>query len=515
MLDLKELLLYDKVFIQCHDSPDPDAIASAFAVSRFLGISGTEAEIVYGGFSEIRKSNLLLMASSLGIPLRYLGREPDEPELTRGGRRLLLIMDGQFGGGNVTALPAGEVAVIDHHMRETEPPALCDIRPHLGSCSTLVWRLLLDAGFDFQANLDVGTALYYGLYTDTNSLSEIVHPLDMDMRDSLRYDAGLIKRLKNSNLTIGDLSIAGKTLVNHWLAPETRSAVFEAEPCDPNILGFTSDLALQVDNIDSCVVFCAVSGGVKISVRSCVREIMANELAGRLCEGVGSGGGHKDKAGGFISAAGLEKQGLSAPEFLKRRYQAYFEGYDLIYAGQTELDTASFPRCRKKIMPVGFVRSSDVFSVGTEVLIRTLEGDTHIVADPDIYVMIGVKQEAYPIRRAKFEVSYRVLDGEYKPDARFLPEERYAPTAKKRVEGVSVDLLPFARLCVPAGETFLRVRRLTKRTKVFTSWNLEGYMFGDVGDYLAVREDDPGDVYVVEREIFRETYEIISEQERT
>ena len=27
-------------------------------------------------------------------------------------------------------------------------------------------------------------------------------------------------------------------------------SVFEAEPCDPNVLGFISDLALQVDNID-------------------------------------------------------------------------------------------------------------------------------------------------------------------------------------------------------------------------------------------------------------------------
>jgi hypothetical protein len=31
-------------------------------------------------------------------------------------------------------------------------------------------------------------------------------------------------------------------------------------------------------------------------------------------------------------------------------------------------------------------------------------------------------------------------------------------------------------------------------------------MFGDVGDYLAVRGDDSGDAYVIEKSIFDKTY---------
>ena len=38
-----------------------------------------------------------------------------------------------------------------------------------------------------------------------------------------------------------------------------------------------------------------------VSIRSADREYLANEVAEKLCDGIGSGGGHIDKAGGVIS----------------------------------------------------------------------------------------------------------------------------------------------------------------------------------------------------------------------
>jgi len=511
MFELKKLLNYDRIVLQCHDNPDPDAIASAFALYRFLTGNGKDAQIIYSGFSEIRKANLLLMTQELNIPLRYIGKDAGFQVIADGKKTILVTVDCQYGAGNVKMIAAPEYAVLDHHIQEMAEPALCEIKPFLGSCSTLVWKLLFDYGFAFKDHLDVSTALYYGLYTDTNSLSEIVHPLDMDLRDSLKYDTGLMKRLKNSNLSIEDLNIAGKTLITHWIFKDTRSAVFEADPCDPNILGFTGDLALQVDDIDACVVFCLVNGGVKLSVRSCVRETMANELAARICEGVGSGGGHKDKAGGFISGEKLRETGLSPAEFLKGRLALYYGEYDLVYSDSLSLDLNALPRYRKKEIPIGFAVSSDIFPAGTEMAVRTIEGDTFIAADPDIYIMIGICQEIWPIRREKFAASYRVLDGPYEPEKRLLAENHYEPTVKDRIQGEAVSLLPFARSCIPTGESLIYAKKLEKRTKVFTSWNLEGYMFGDAGDYLAIRGDDKNDVYVIEKNIFGETYQKISD----
>ena len=508
MLDLHTFLDYDRVVIQCHDNPDPDAIGAAFALYTFLSERGKDAVIVYSGFSEIRKANLTLLQDALNIPLTYISRDAEETVLDLTGHTLLVTVDCQYGAGNVKKLAADTVAIIDHHVADAPESPLCDIRSFLGSCSTLVWRLLTDAGFSFKDRLDVGTALYYGLYTDTNSLAELVHPLDMDLRDSIKYDAGLIKKLVNSNLSLGDLTIAGKALTTHWILEDTRSAIFEAEPCDPNILGFASDLALQVDNIDSCVVFCNVSGGVKLSVRSCVRETMANELAARLCEGVGSGGGHKDKAGGYISGEKLSEAGLSAAAFLGERFKRYYGEYDLVYSDRFEPDIGAMARYRKKKIPIGFARSADVFPVETDIIVRTIEGDTFITADPDIYIMVGICQEIWPIKREKFDASYNEAEGPYAPDETLWSENRYTPTVKDKKLGDSISLHPYIRPCVPTGESVIYAKKLERRTKVFTAWNQEGYMFGDVGDYLAVREDDSRDAYVIEKNIFKLTYEI-------
>ena len=507
MFNITDLLVYHRVVIQCHDNPDPDAVASAFALYIFLTEQGKDVQIIYGGASEIRKTNLLLMTNELKIPLRFIGRNDEAPVFDAGQKSILVMVDCQYGAGNVKKLAADEVAVIDHHVKEITELPLIDIRPFLGSCSTLVWRLLCDVGFNFRNHLDVGTALYYGLYTDTNSLSEISHPLDMDLRDNIKYDSGLIKRLKNSNLSIVDLTIAANTLKNRSVCENTNSAVFEAEPCDPNILGFTGDLALQVDNIDVCIVFCRLGGGLRLSVRSCVREVMANELVEKICRGIGSGGGHNSKAGGFISMDKLDESGIGNPSgFLLERLKRYFEEYDYVYCGRLGIDTDKLEKYCKKAIPIGFVHSTDVFPAGTELVIRTLEGDTHITTDPDIYIMVGIYQEVWPIKRVKFEASYRELDSSYKQEEQFRTENQYDPTVKDRIQGESVSLLPYIRSCIPTGQNMIYVKKLEKRTKVFNSWNLDGYMFGDIGDYLAIRADDINDAYVIEESIFHKTY---------
>jgi len=509
MFNLAELLAYDQIVIQCHDNPDPDTVASAFALYTFLTEKGKNVQIVYSGSSEMRKTNLLLMRDELKIQMRFIGRNDDTPIFNKNVKSILVMVDCQYGAGNVKKLAADEVAVIDHHVKEMTEKPLSDIRPFLGSCSTLMWRLLCDAGFDFKNHLDVGTALYYGLYTDTNSLSEISHPLDMDLRDSIKYDTGIIKRLKNSNLSITDLTIAANTLKNRSVCDNLSCAVFEAEPCDPNILGFTGDLALQVDNINVCIVFCRIDGGLRLSVRSCIREVMANELVEKICRGVGSGGGHNGKAGGFINSDKLDELVLRNPsKFLLEHLTHYFDEYDYVYCGRLGINTEKLEKYYKKAIPIGFVRSVDVFPAGVELVIRTLEGDTQITADPDIYIMVGIYQEVWPIKRGKFEASYRELDSSYRQDEQFRSENQYDPTVKDRIQGEAVSLLPYIRSCIPTGENMIYVKQLEKRTKVFNSWNLEGYMFGDIGDYLAIRADDINDAYVIEESIFHKTYSL-------
>jgi phosphoglycolate phosphatase len=56
---LSDLEGYDKITIQCHDNPDPDALASAFGLYRYFSGKGIKAQIIYSGKFKIRKSNLI------------------------------------------------------------------------------------------------------------------------------------------------------------------------------------------------------------------------------------------------------------------------------------------------------------------------------------------------------------------------------------------------------------------------------------------------------------------------
>lgn len=301
-MKLSKLLKYNQIIVQCHDNPDADAIASGFAVYTYLKEKGKDVRLVYGGRNVIRKSNLVIMIKELEIPIEHIRNAEKETPA-----ELLVTVDCQYGEGNVSLYPAQNVAVIDHHRVAKTLPKLHDVQSNLGACATLVWNLLKEEGIDPNENENLATALYYGLYTDTGNLEEIYHEKDMELRDNAKFDTGLITRLRNANISIEELETAGAALLRCDYNEQYRFAVVKAGPCDPNVLGLISDMVLEVDAIDICVVFSVLPNGVKLSVRSCDPEIKANELAAKICMGIGSGGGHQVKAGGFLQMDLLTK----------------------------------------------------------------------------------------------------------------------------------------------------------------------------------------------------------------
>ena len=64
-----------------------------------------------------------------------------------------------------------------------------------------------------------------------------------------------------------------------------------------------------------------------------------------------------------------------------------------------------------------------------------------------------------------------------------------------------------AKLCLPKGDNVIYAMPLTKRTKVFSESNKGEYFVGREGDYLAMREDDMNDIYIIQKEIFEDTYQ--------
>ena len=498
MFKLSDLLAFNNIVIQCHDNPDADTISCAFAISTYLEEHGKIAPIIYGGFQKIKKSNIKLMIEYLEIKIEHKIKikKPD----------LLLCVDCQYGEGNVTHYQAENIAVIDHHIQVSEIK-MGIIQPHLRSCATIVWELLNYEGFDLTKHINVATAMYYGLFTDTNSFAEIGHPKDKDMRDIIGEicDLTIINRLRNCNLTLDELEIAGVALIRNTCNPKKQYAIFKAENCDPNILGFIGDICLQVDMINVCVIYSKNKDGVKLSVRSCAREVKASEYILYITKNIGSGGGHRDKAGGYINNLSIDEMDYTIDEYIRMKTEEYFDSYDVYDSDKHNLDIDNMKRYRSLPVLKGFVVTTDIFDTKTPLMIRTLEGDSNACAAPDIYLMIGVKGEVYPIQADKFHMSYKLTDQSVK--IIFDENNKYTPTVKNEVTGEIKDLLPYIKSCVSTGETSIFVKKLTRYAKILTRWNKDGYMYGKPGDYIAVRCDDRNDVYIIDKDIFLLTYE--------
>lgn len=506
-MKLIDLEKFNPITIQCHDNPDADTLGAGFALHHYFKDKGKEVRLIYSGRNKIRKANLKLMVEELDIPIEYVS--PDRTEIFTG---LLITVDCQYGAGNVTRFEAEDVAIIDHHQQEITNIELSRIQSNLGSCSTLVWKMMLEVNYKLE-NTQVGTALYYGLYTDTNQFAEIYNPLDMDMREGVPYNKSLITMFRNSNISLKELEIAGIAMLRSIYNEDYQFSLIKAQPCDPNILGLISDFLLQVDEVKTCVVYNEMPDGFKLSVRSCIKEVNASELAAYLTEGIGSGGGHIEKAGGFISKRRYEEAypTLHSEAYISNRMTEYFDTTRIIYAKDYDIDLSDMQQYQKKKMPIGFVKADDVLPVGTPITIRTLEGDIDMVVEPDLFILIGVKGEVYPNTRTKFERSYAVIDGEYCLEECTIDAE-YVPTIKNRLTGATTLISAYAGKCVPTGDTFIYARPIDKRIKIFTAWDEEKYMLGVPGDYLAVRCDDMHDIYIVEKNIFDKTYEVKEEK---
>jgi phosphoglycolate phosphatase len=519
---LSDLLKYENIVIQCHNDPDADAIASGFAVYSYLHSQGKHTRFVYGGRNRIRKTNLVMMIEDLHIPIEHVD-QLEQPEL-------LLMVDCQYQGGNAIAFEASNIAVIDHHRVSTKLPELNRVDSNLGSCSTLVWKMLKAEGYDIRKNRELSTALYYGLYTDTSRFTEIAHPLDKDLRDEAKFDEELMTKYRNANLSLEELEVAGAALLKSDYLEKYRAALVRSGPCDSNILGVISDLVLEVDAVDVCVVFNVRPGGVKFSVRSCIKEVKASELAEALCVGIGSGGGHRMKAGGLIQmdlmtaqylkfceqheftprmeldAEGkvLQPAGSGIKAVIEQRFCSYMNNTDILYVGESRLDIKKAKKYVRRPLAWGYLRVSDLFLEGTPINVRTIRGDIATVAQRDMILLFEPKGGLFFRQEEEFgEQFYAYPDWEFP-----LRETEYVPTIKNMKTGQTFSPLEYVKVCVPLEQHQIYARKLTRKVKLFPKEErCQDYQLGKIGDYLVDISGSLNGVHILKRQTFEELYQ--------
>ncbi len=498
---LSELEVYSQITIQTHDNPDADAIASGFALYKYFRSKGKKVSLIYSGRYRIRKTDLKLMIEKLRIPIKYRVFKDEKID------GLLLTVDCQYGAGNVQCFKADNVAVIDHHEQETPLISLVgsEINSSLGSCATLVWQMLLKEGYPINSNVKIGTALYYGLYRDTNQFTELFYPLDMDMREAVSTDKSILHFLSNSNLTLQELEIAGIALIRYIYNNDFHYAIIQTKPCDPNLLGIISDFLIQVDEIHTCVVFNHTQDGYKYSVRSCIREVRANELAGYLAQDIGSGGGHTERAGGFLSERKYEQYYpvLHAEAYFGNKMNEYFESFDIIDSTQYDINIAEMERFERKKNNIGYVKASSLLPVGTQCIIRSLSGDSEFLIDQGSYIIMDESSNARAVSQKEFDADYEISPED------FMIAPEYAPKLKVKDTSEDIDLTRHMKVCTAKHTVRVYAKRLSRGVKLFTPQSKETYMLGNKGDYLTADCNNIRNMGIVEQDAFGRLYQKI------
>jgi nanoRNase/pAp phosphatase (c-di-AMP/oligoRNAs hydrolase) len=309
----------DEVFIQPHNVPDPDAIASSMGMYYLLSRKGiSKLAIVYD--QEIEKANSLHMLEMFQVPMI-----PASLAHTLGTEDWAVLVDAQKGNANITDLPTEEVAVIDHHeYKGNQGYRFEDVRPWAGSCSAIVAEYFFEN--EIEPPRQIATALLYGILMDTDNLTRGTSDLDINMFYRLYSLSSIehIVELKGNEISIQDLDLYAQAFKTVEVYDELGFLCLQS--VNDSLLGAAGDIVVSVAGVNIVVAYALREAGVKLSVRSTTAGVKANDLVRYLVEGCGVGGGHDNMAGGFIPAENLNS-GRSLDTFIKHRAIAYYEKY--------------------------------------------------------------------------------------------------------------------------------------------------------------------------------------------
>ena len=290
------------VYIQTHNFPDPDAIASAYGLQVLLRIHGIASTICYKG--KIDRYSTDKLREMLDIGLENI--EDLEEKLTEEDE--VILVDAQKGNSNIINMTGDEIICIDHHPTyEKYEYRFSDIRPDIGACSTIIAKYFFEN--EIPITKKIATALTFGIRSDTQRLSRGVSKLDMEMMYRMfdACDQDVIHLLENSNLYFEDL-MAYSRAISSIEVFENISFADTGENCPEALIASVSDFMLALVEVTFSVVYSRKEEGIKISVRSEGPSLDAGKIISVALKGIGSGGGHATMAGGFVPFQGTERE---------------------------------------------------------------------------------------------------------------------------------------------------------------------------------------------------------------
>jgi len=303
-----------KVAIFSHTNPDGDALGSCIAWSNILKKMGHDVRFFvpnsYPSFLE-------WVSKELGETDIFFGKE-DQKDFIKNAE-VMFFMDlnnlSRTDGMAETIFPNKDAKkiLIDHHP---EPDTDFDIsfsHPEMSSTSLIVYNLIIEGGLEHLLDINIATALYVGMSTDTGNFTfgnlnpELYSALAKIVNQGIN-PALLNVRLYN-NYTKDRMKLLGHLLDNKMVFIEnTEAAYIYLSKADQHAFNFKQgdsegfvNYPLYIEGVNLSAMFIQTNECIKISLRS-KGDIDVNNLARKYF----NGGGHKNASGGKCFE-GMEK----------------------------------------------------------------------------------------------------------------------------------------------------------------------------------------------------------------
>jgi nanoRNase/pAp phosphatase (c-di-AMP/oligoRNAs hydrolase) len=287
------------LLILTHDFPDPDALASAYALQYLAKTEfGITSRIAYGGI--IGRMENRMMVKVLKMPV-YRLRPRDLKAYAR-----IATVDTQPAFEN-NSFPVGRRAalVIDQHPSDTPPDAeLAVVDETCGATSVILARCLLRSGARIPPGL--ATALAYGIISDTQNFYRCYHPAVFDtyLKVLEHSDLELLVRIQNPPRPKAFFTTLGKGMYNASVKGRLVTSHL-GEVRNPDLVSLATDFLLGYQGIAWSFCTGRYKGKLYFSLRGAQANFPAGEILRDICERRGQAGGHDTIAGGSLGIPGV------------------------------------------------------------------------------------------------------------------------------------------------------------------------------------------------------------------
>lgn len=282
--------------IVCHNNPDPDCLASAFALGRIAIAAGIdEHHILYSG--DISHQQNRAFVNLLDIDLNPFEAEAvrDRPD-----ESLLAFVDHAVPGQN-NRVPEGTPVdiVIDHHPNDSIEAQFVDHREEIGATATILTEYIQELDIEMDAAL--GTGLMFAIRRETLSFLRGTTRAEYDAAGYLHQhvDNSLLRQFSSPSITGATVDAIAEAIRNRTVRGSVLITGIE-RTSERDALPQAADYLATLEGVETAVVFGIVDDGIQISARSTDSRVHIGDVLDDAFSDVGSAGGHREMAGGEI-----------------------------------------------------------------------------------------------------------------------------------------------------------------------------------------------------------------------